>query len=108
MADRVWKVVYTQVFGCSHQLSLSKFFDTSTPSMRKLDNGGKLGEGTKGNNFVYCGHERCCQSNVLTLTDWNDDHLCQKVGKRKNWEKKSRMEKRGIFEKKENCGQKGT
>ena len=41
MADGVWKVVYPWVFGRSRQLSLNKFFDPSTPSMRKVDNGEK-------------------------------------------------------------------
>ena len=36
MADGVWKGVYPQVLGCSRQLSLSKFFDPSTPFMRKV------------------------------------------------------------------------
>ena len=36
MADGVWKGVYPQVLGCSRQLSLNKFFDPSTPSMRNL------------------------------------------------------------------------
>ena len=35
MADGVWKGVYTR------QVYLNKFFDPSTPSMRKVDNGGK-------------------------------------------------------------------
>ena len=35
MAEGVWKVVYPKVFGRSRQLSLNKFFDPSTPSMRK-------------------------------------------------------------------------
>merc|ERR1711954_388923 len=39
MADGVWKGVY--VFGHSKQLSLNKFFDLSTPSMRKGRDGGK-------------------------------------------------------------------
>ena len=38
MADEVWKGVYSQVFG---QLSLNKFFDPSTPSIRKVDDGEK-------------------------------------------------------------------
>ena len=46
MADGVWKVVYPEVFGPSRQLSLNKFFDPSTPSMRKGRdgewNGGKI------------------------------------------------------------------
>ena len=40
MADGVWKGVYTYVFGHSKQLSLNKFFDPSTPSMRKGRDGG--------------------------------------------------------------------
>ena len=39
MADWVWKGVY-------RQLSLNKFFDTSTPSMRKVDDGKKRKENT--------------------------------------------------------------
>ena len=35
MADGGWKGVYPSVFGRSRQLSLNKFFDPSTPSMRK-------------------------------------------------------------------------
>ena len=41
MAEGVWKGVYPQVFGCSKQLSLNKFFDQSTPSMRKGYDGGE-------------------------------------------------------------------
>ena len=42
MADGVWKGVYPKVFGHSKQLSVNKFFDPSTPSMRKgRDGGGK-------------------------------------------------------------------
>ena len=36
MAERVWKGVYPKVFGSSCQHSLNKFFDPSTPSMRKV------------------------------------------------------------------------
>ena len=39
MVDGVWKGVYPYVFGHSKQLSLNKFFDPSTPSMRKVDDG---------------------------------------------------------------------
>ena len=45
MADGVWKRVYSQVIGCSHQLSQNKFFDPSTPSMRKGE-GGETGKKT--------------------------------------------------------------
>ena len=48
------------VFGRSKQLSLNKFFDPSTPSMRKLDDGGKPGEkGEK--NDVHSGNLHLCQ-----------------------------------------------
>ena len=47
MGAGVWKDVYPQVFGHSKQLSLNRFFDTSTPSMRKgCDGGGKNGKKT--------------------------------------------------------------
>ena len=36
MADRVWKGVYSRGFGHSKILSLNKFFDPSTPSMKKV------------------------------------------------------------------------
>merc|ERR1711954_502032 len=39
MAEGVWKGVYPLVLGHSKQLSLNKFFDLSTPSMRKVDDG---------------------------------------------------------------------
>ena len=52
MADGVWKGVYPIVFGRSHQLLLNKLFDTSTPSMKKVDDGEKKKE----NNDVYSGH----------------------------------------------------
>ena len=41
MADRVWKGVYPLVLGSSRQLSLYKFLDPSTPSVRKVDEGEK-------------------------------------------------------------------
>ena len=44
MASGVWKVVYPKVFGRFRQLSQNKIFDLSTPSMRKVDNGGETGK----------------------------------------------------------------
>ena len=41
MVDGVWKGVYPSVIGRSKQLSLNKFFDPSTPSMRKGRDGEK-------------------------------------------------------------------
>ena len=37
MADGVWKGVQSYVIGRSDQLSLNKFFDASTPSMRNIE-----------------------------------------------------------------------
>ena len=60
VADGVWKGVYPWVFGHSKQLSLYKFFDPSTPSMRKVDAGKrkekKEKKKEKENNDVYSGH----------------------------------------------------
>ena len=44
MADGVWKGVYSQVFGHSKQLLLNKFFDSITPSMKKVEGGEKWGK----------------------------------------------------------------
>ena len=52
MADRFWEGVCLLVFGRSRQLSLTKFFDLSTPFLRK----------------------GCDEGNARTLTDWNADH----------------------------------
>ena len=43
MTDGVWKGVYPLVFGRSKQILLNKFFDPSTPSMRKGRDGEKTG-----------------------------------------------------------------
>ena len=55
MAEGDWKDVYPLVFGRSKQLSLNKFFDPSTPSMRKGRNGGngKKKEKTDENSGHY-------------------------------------------------------
>ena len=42
MADGIW--VKSQVIGHSEQLLLNNFFDPSTPSMRKGDDGGEKQE----------------------------------------------------------------
>ena len=47
MADGVWKGVYPWIVGHFRQLSLNKFFDPSTPSMRKIDDGEKKKNGKK-------------------------------------------------------------
>ena len=44
MADGVWKGGYLLIFRRSGQLLLNKFFDPSTPSIRKGRGGGKNGK----------------------------------------------------------------
>ena len=60
MADGVWKGVYPQIFGRSKQISQNKFFDPSTPSMRKGCDEEKNNEKKPSNNndvySVYSGH----------------------------------------------------
>ena len=41
VAARVWKGTVTKVFGYSHQLSLNRFLDSSTPSMRRRRRNGR-------------------------------------------------------------------
>ena len=54
MADGVWKGVQPYVIGHFKQLLLNKFFDTSTPSMRKVDDGKEKEK--KENNDGNSGH----------------------------------------------------
>ena len=68
MADRVWNGIYPLFFWRSRQLSLNKFFDPSTPSVRKEDDGEKRKE-KRENNVVYCGHLRRCQLAARPPTD---------------------------------------
>ena len=60
MAEGVWKGVYPSVFGRSRQLSLNKFFDPSTPSIRKGRDGekktGKKEKKKKENTDENSGH----------------------------------------------------
>ena len=83
MADRVWKGAYPQVFWRSGQLSLNKFFDPSTPSMRKVDDGEeKRKEKKKENNGVFSGHYVIASSlppEGLRPNDdrWNAARSCQ-------------------------------
>ena len=51
MSDGVWKRVYPQVFG--HSKQLNKFFDPSTPSMRKGRDGEKKRETNGGKQVRY-------------------------------------------------------
>ena len=44
MTDGVWKGVYPYVFGRAKQLLKDKFFDPSTPSMRKWERKEKTDE----------------------------------------------------------------
>ena len=55
MANRVWKVVYSKVFGRSRHISQNKFFHPSTASTRKGDDGDYGGK-NKENKNVFIGH----------------------------------------------------
>ena len=50
MADGVWKGVQPRVIGHFEQLLLNKFFDPSTPSMRKGHDGEENGKKSNGEN----------------------------------------------------------
>ena len=59
MADGVWKGVQPQVIGHFEQFSLNKFYDQSTPSLRKGDGGEKRKKKRKEkkeNKDVFSGH----------------------------------------------------
>ena len=56
MAEGVWKGVYPNVFGHSKHLSQNKFFDPSTPSMRKGYDGGKTEKKRVEKNYKNSGH----------------------------------------------------
>ena len=56
MADLVWKGVHPLVFGLSNQLSRNKFFDPSTPSMRKDRDGEEEKNGKKEKTDENSGH----------------------------------------------------
>ena len=55
MADGVLKGVYPKVLGRFRQLSLNKFLDQSTPSLRKVDDGEEKKE-KREKNGVFSGH----------------------------------------------------
>ena len=68
MADGVWKGVYLLVFGSSHQFLLNRFFDPSTPTMRKVDDGEK-----KKKMMVFT----VAVVASRLPTDWNSARSCQ-------------------------------
>ena len=78
MADGVWKGVHPYVFGRSKQLSLNKFFDPSTPSMRKVDDGEKNKKKKKRMTFLVA-------TTSLPAVDrpntdcWNAARSCQNL-----------------------------
>ena len=75
MADGVWKGVHSKVIGRSDQLSLNKFFDPSTPSMRKGDEGekktGKKKNGKKKGKIMM----KIVATNVVASRPPNGDRL---------------------------------
>ena len=87
MANGVWKGVYPYIFGRSKQHLLNKFFDPSTPSMRKGRDGGKTGKKNGGEKKT--GEKKKRQVIIVTTTSlpavdrpnadrWNAARSCQK------------------------------
>ena len=72
MAEGVWKGDYPKVFGRSRQLSLNKFFDPSTPSLRKGCDGGEKKKGGER-------EKKKIMMTARTPTDWNAARSCQKM-----------------------------
>ena len=79
MTKLVWKGVNIQVFRYSCQFLLNKFFDSRTPSMRKVNDGGKKLETWK-NNCGNSFHKHSGQSTAWMVDNCNANHLCQKTG----------------------------
>ena len=81
MADRVWKIVHLQVFGRSRHVLLNRFFDPSTPSMRKGDDrekkqGKKWGK-KKRKKRRFQWPLTSLPVDRLTTTDCNANRSCQ-------------------------------
>ena len=53
----------------------NKFFDSSTPFMRKVDEGGEKGGREWKNNVGNSSHLHCYQSTTQTMTDCNTNHF---------------------------------
>ena len=87
MADWVWKGVYPEVFGHSQQLSLNKFFDPTTPSMRKGRDGGKREKKKKGGKKgkkkeetdENSGHYVVCQQSTARTPTAETPHARAKI-----------------------------
>ena len=79
MADGIWKGVQSQVIGRSDQLSINKFFDPNTPSIRKGHDGEneKKREGEIENKGENSGPLSSLPVDRLTGTDCNADRSCQ-------------------------------
>ena len=84
MADVVWKGVYPYFFWRSKQLSQNKFFDPSTPSMRKGRDGEKGGGGNgEKNRKKKKRRMKIVATTSLPAVDcpnadrWNAVHSCQ-------------------------------
>ena len=79
MADGVLKGVKPFVIGRSESLSLNKFFDPSTPSMRECRDGKNRGksEEEKNNNGKKILTEMLLPFDHLMVTDCKADRSCQ-------------------------------
>ena len=84
---------YPYVLGRSCQLLLNKFFEPSTPSIRKVDDGGEKNrvKRKKENNSENSGHLHHCQLSPQTLTDRNADCSCQNFHTNGDFAKKCKI-----------------
>ena len=71
MVNGVWKGVYPWVFGRSRQLSLNKFLDPSTPSMKKVDDGEKEKKKESGENTLHIHDSQTKLENFQTKLLYN-------------------------------------
>ena len=86
MADGVWKGVQSQVIGRSDQLAQNKFFDPSTPSMRKGRGGGNKEEKKKKLTATDCNaaaHANLVLKSLKNLVETGDmlskDKKCKEI-----------------------------
>ena len=77
IANGVWKGAYPKVFGRSKPLLLNKFFDTSTPSMRKGHDEKKTGKKKK-RLMIMVATTSLPTVDRPNASRWNTARSCQK------------------------------
>ena len=76
MANEVWKGVYHYFFGHSKQLSLNRFFDLRTPSMRKGCDRETMGKKQGGKEILLI---IVATTSLPAVNRPNAERSCQKV-----------------------------